>query len=692
MGDYSFSRRSFLLGCGVGLGTLAGGTGTALGQSGGRYIVGTNTPRATRAAKQAANAVHRELDFGTLGNAVAGTFTEAALQGLRKNPHVRYIEADGTMHAISIDSADPEVPWGVDRVDAEKAHSGGATGAGAHVAIIDSGIDSDHPDLRGNLGAGKAFVSARGPYAKPWDDDNGHGTHCAGTADAVDNGTGVVGVSTQATLHAVKVLDKNGSGQYSDVAAGIKYVADQGWDVASLSLGGPTSRTIEDACQYAFDRDVLLVAAAGNDGVNVKDSAPATYDTVMAISATDDRDRLASWSNYGADIELAAPGVNIYSTYPGGYRTFSGTSMACPHVSGACSQLIAQGYTPAEARQRLKDTAEDIGLPSSQQGAGLLDVEAAVSGSVDASPSVSWASPSGGETVSGTATLDIAAGDTEDSSGSLTVEWRVDGGDWNPTSYGSESGYYEASWDTTLLSDGDHTLDARATDSATNSSTATVTVTTENTDNAPTVSWESPTANETVSETSTLRIGASDDRATTDSLVVEYELDGSGTWLPTSYNSSTGFHEAEWDTTAVEDGSHTLAARATDGSGNTSTVAEISVDVDNTSTGPSGTIFEADITQANSRNPHAEFSIPWGATDSDGNLGSIELTLTQTAPSTDREDSVTIDVSGGSASGTTTLTAKHDSGSGNTYDVTISVSDTTGKTGGETVSITETGV
>ncbi|WP_411966870.1 S8 family serine peptidase [Haloferax sp. YSSS75] len=593
MGANSFSRRSFLSGCGVGLGALVGGTGTAFARRSDRYIVGTSTPGSTRAATRAASAVSRVLDFGGIGTAVAGVFTEEALRGLRKNPNVRYIEPDGTMHAIGVDSTDGEVPWGIDRVDAEKAHASGATGAGAHVAIIDSGIDSDHPDLQGNLGAGKAFVSSRGPYAQPWDDDNGHGTHCAGTAGAVDDGTGVVGVSTQATLHAVKVLDKNGSGSYSDVAAGIKYVADQLWDVASLSLGGPPSSTIEDACRYAFERDVLLVAAAGNEGVNVEESAPATYSTVMAISATDDRDTLASWSNYGADIELAAPGVDIYSTVPGGYATYSGTSMACPHVSGAGAQLIAQGYTRDEARQRLRDTAEDIGLPSSQQGAGLLDVEAAVGGSLDPSPSVSWESPRGGESLTGTTTI---------------------------------------------------------------------------------------------------RLAASDDSTANDALVVEYELDGSGTWRPASYDSSTGYYEDTWDTETADDGTHTLAARATDGDGNTSSAADIAVSVDNTSSGPTGSIDETSIAEADSRNPHAEFSIPWSAADADGNLDTVELTLTQTSPAGGAEETVFVDVSGETASGTTILTAKHDDGTGYTYDVTIAVSDTSQKTGGESVSVTENGV
>ncbi|PSQ01551.1 peptidase S8, partial [Halobacteriales archaeon QS_5_70_17] len=149
------------------------------------------------------------------------------------------------------------LPWGVDRVDGDVAHTNGETGNGADIAIIDTGIDDDHPDLQTNVGAGKAYVDCRGRNCNyPWSDDNDHGTHCAGIADAVDNGEGVVGVATEATLHAVKVLDRNGSGSYSDVAAGIEYTADQGWDVSSMSLGGGKSSVVEDACEYAFEKGV----------------------------------------------------------------------------------------------------------------------------------------------------------------------------------------------------------------------------------------------------------------------------------------------------------------------------------------------------------------------------------------------------------------------------------------------------
>jgi subtilisin len=298
---------------------------------------------------------------------------ENAIRGLRRRGDIRYVELDGEMEALA-----QTLPYGIDRVDAEVAHANGETGGGADVAIIDTGIDSTHPDLEANLGKGRSFVTT-GNYPA-WQDDNGHGTHCAGIADAVDNSQGVVGVSTEATLHAVKVLSSTGVGLTSDVAAGIEYTADQGWDVGSLSLGGGDADVLKDACNYAYNNGVLLSAAAGNSGPCTDCVGyPAAYQECIAVSATDRNDDLADFSSTGPEVELAAPGVNIYSTYvPSTYTELSGTSMSCPHVSGAAGQLMANGYTNTEARDRLGSTAEDIGLASNEQGNGLLDVAAAL--------------------------------------------------------------------------------------------------------------------------------------------------------------------------------------------------------------------------------------------------------------------------------------------------------------------------
>jgi subtilisin len=370
----------------------------AAGQSQ-RHVVGTASQQATRAAKRSADSVHRVLDFESIGSAVAGVYPEGRLDALRRRSDVRYVEADGTMHAIGHDGhaqapggnpgppggdggdTSETLPWGIDRVDADVAHANGETGTGADIAIIDTGIDDDHPDLRANVGTGTAYVKCRGRNCNyPWSDDNDHGTHCAGIAAAIDNSQGVIGIAPDATLHAVKVLDRRGSGSFSDVAAGIEYTADQGWDVGSMSLGASSgSQTVKDACQYAYEKGVLLVAAAGNAGP-CSDCVgyPAAYSTVVAVSSTTNNDSLSEFSSTGPEVELAAPGSSIYSSVIGSYATFSGTSMACPHVSGTGGQLMANGNSNTTARDRLQNTAETIGLSENESGYGLLDTAAAL--------------------------------------------------------------------------------------------------------------------------------------------------------------------------------------------------------------------------------------------------------------------------------------------------------------------------
>jgi subtilisin len=380
------SRRNVLKGASAAV-TTAAGSGLAAADPGDtvEVNVGFSSERGREAALEKATETVREFDSLEI---VTARMPKQAATALESNPTIRYVEENGTMHALA-----QTLPWGIDRVDAEVAHANGETGTGADIAIIDTGIDDDHPDLQGNLGAGKAFTDCgTGGYfgcvfsgnsndcTQTWSDDNDHGTHCAGIADAVDNTEGVVGVSTEATLHAVKVLDCAGSGSFSDIAAGIEYVADQGWDVGSLSLGGSSgSSALRDAVQYATNNGVLLVAAAGNDGPCTDCVGyPAAYPEVMAVSSTNDSDDLSSFSSQGPEVEIAAPGSDVYSTVPGGYDTFSGTSMACPHVSGAGGQLMADGASNSKARDAIKQSAEDIGLASNESGAGLLDVAASL--------------------------------------------------------------------------------------------------------------------------------------------------------------------------------------------------------------------------------------------------------------------------------------------------------------------------
>lgn len=347
---------------------------------GGQVNIGIKSERATQAVHTQSDTIDRVFDWGGDKKTISGQFPEDVLEQLRGHPDVRYIEKDGTMEAIG-----QRLPWGVDRIDADIAHSHGETGGatddadGGHIAIIDTGIDSDHPDLQANLGTGKAFVSCQsGPNDchYEWDDDHGHGTHCAGIAGGANNSQGVVGVSTQATLHAVKVLSQSGMGAFSDIAAGLHWVAEQGYDVASMSLGGGKSFAVEDAVEYAYESGVLVVTAAGNAGPCADCVGyPAREPEAIAVSATDEKDTLAGFSSTGPQVDIAAPGQEIYSTFTGGtYETLNGTSMACPHVASAGALLMNSGQSNTEARKTLEESAEDIDLAPNEQGYGLLDV------------------------------------------------------------------------------------------------------------------------------------------------------------------------------------------------------------------------------------------------------------------------------------------------------------------------------
>lgn len=367
MVEESHTRRNVLKATGVSIVTL-GGSGVAAGRENVREVnVGFDSTSARRFAVEASNDVIREFDSI---NAMTIRVPEQAITALESAPDVNYVEENGQMHALA-----ETLPWGVDRIDADVAQANGYTGAGADVAVVDTGIDADHPDLQANLGNGKTY------HGSSWSDENGHGTHVAGTIAAVNNYSGVGSIAPDATLHAVKALNRYGSGTYSDIASGIEWAANQGHDVINLSLGGSKSATIESAVEYAYSQGSLLVGAGGGSGPCSGGCVgyPAAEPEVIAVGATNENDGRASFSSQGPEIELAGPGTNIYSTYyDNTYETLSGTSMATAHVAGAAAQVTAAGYSNTDARQRLRDTAEDLGLSSDEQGYGLVDVAAAL--------------------------------------------------------------------------------------------------------------------------------------------------------------------------------------------------------------------------------------------------------------------------------------------------------------------------
>jgi subtilisin family serine protease len=279
---------------------------------------------------------------------------------------------------VIIEALGETLPWGVNRIDADLAW-GVSTGSGVKVAIVDTGIQLTHPDLQANI---KGNVNTINPK-KTGDDDNGHGTHVAGTVAAIDNDIGVIGASPTAYLYAVKVLSRTGSGFLSDVIEGLQWCIDNGMQVANMSLGTSSySQSFEEAVKKVNEAGIVQVAAAGNSGPADNTVAyPAKFAEVIAVSATDKADTIASWSSRGPEVELAAPGVDIYSTYKGStYKTLSGTSMAAPHVTGTVALAIAAGV--ADVRGTLQATADDLGATGKDDlyGYGLVDAEEATTG------------------------------------------------------------------------------------------------------------------------------------------------------------------------------------------------------------------------------------------------------------------------------------------------------------------------
>lgn len=263
-----------------------------------------------------------------------------------------------------------EIPWGVARVNAASAWDH-AAGGGVKVAVIDTGIDYTHPDLAPNY---KGGYNAVDPSAPPLD-DQGHGTHVAGTIAAVKDGAGVAGVAPAADLYGVKVLDKNGSGQYSWIIAGIEWAVENRMNVINMSLGGGSgNEALRQIMIKAGEAGVTVVCAAGNDGGAV--NYPARYPQAIAVSASDSSDRIASFSSRGPEIAFIAPGVGIRSARKGGgHVSLSGTSMASPHVAGLAAIAIGSGVKgPERVRAALTGAASRLpSLGSDEQGSGLVD-------------------------------------------------------------------------------------------------------------------------------------------------------------------------------------------------------------------------------------------------------------------------------------------------------------------------------
>jgi thermitase len=295
-------------------------------------------------------------------------------------PHYLYLTNETTSTIIPNDTLYSEYQWNLPSIETEKGWSISKGNDQVIIAVLDTGVQSNHPDLQGKIVEGINIVDE----SKDPDDDVGHGTHVSGIIGAsVNNGEGVAGLSWYNKIMPVKVLDSSGAGSTYSVAQGIIWAVDHGAKVINMSLGNYAQADfLHDAIKYAYEHDVVMIAASGNDNTD-RPGFPAAYPEVFAVAATDSSKQKASFSNYGDYIDVAAPGDSIASTYPGSqYAALSGTSMASPHVAALAGLIrsVNPELSNIEVMEIMRKSASDLGDEGKDNyfGYGEIDVDQAL--------------------------------------------------------------------------------------------------------------------------------------------------------------------------------------------------------------------------------------------------------------------------------------------------------------------------
>ena len=357
--------------------------GTSLAHNG--HVLGTNTDILSALLRDSGTSAAQEL--GARSNTfrvhvASGTNISRLVRALAANPAVVYAEPNHIRTAMRV-PADPVITqqWALRNIHAYEAWDI-TTGGDVTIALLDTGVSPSHPDLRDKLLNGYDFYNND---ADP-SDDEGHGTYTAGVAAAsTDNGVGIAGICWGCNILPVKVLGSRGQGDDATIAQGIRWAVDQGVRIISMSLGGPDdTQVMRDAVQYAHDRNVLIIAASGNGQADGnKPNYPAAYPTVLAVSATNSNDGVTGFSTTGSFVDIAAPGVGLWSTIwnqreGDSYGVENGTSASCPHVAGAAALALTlrPDLSADQLAEILEAAADDEGAPGKdpEYGYGRLNL------------------------------------------------------------------------------------------------------------------------------------------------------------------------------------------------------------------------------------------------------------------------------------------------------------------------------
>ena len=493
---------------------------------------------------------------------------------------VEFAEPDAICPVQDVTPNDPLFSgseWHLKKISCPTAWATNTGSSGITVAVLDTGVNANHPDLAPRIVPGWNVYNNTADTS----DVYGHGTEVAGTIGAcTNNGTGVAAVTWNCRIMPIRISATDGSATYSAMAAGLTWAADHGARVANISYMASTSAAVTSAAQYFQSKGGVVTSSAGNYAT-FDSSADNPY--ILTVSATDSNDSLYSWSNTGNNVDLAAPGSVYTTTADGNYGSAAGTSFSAPIVAGVAALVISQNpnLTGQQVQDVLKQGADDLGTVGwdPQYGWGRVNAAKALAlagggGSLAAPPAapivdttppvVSFASPASGAVVANTMSVQVSA---SDNLAVASVSLSVDG-----VSLGTDSAApYSFSWPTLNYANGAHTLTAQAVDTSGNIATATLSVTVNNVPDttAPTVSIVSPAGGTSLNGNVTVQASASDNVG-----VVRVELYVDGKLQAADASAPWTF---SLNTKKLGSGSHSLQCKAYDAAGNVGSSALVTV-------------------------------------------------------------------------------------------------------------------